>query len=282
MDFSNFLIASDLDGTLLNKKGEMVQRNLDAIARFKANGGCFTLNTGRPHITIEPSTGDPTKIFNAPSSHCNGAYLYDFQTNEYFFEELLSPKDTADLIAFAKQYCPDVAFRANARTQIRFFVPEGVQKPRAVGTEEGIVVFDMPLQDWPMDDWHKMVFVSDPERIIQLRRDFERVFGERFARTTSSARALEVQLPHSSKSVGIDKMRKVTPELGARTVIACGDFENDIPMLKAADIAICPANALDEVKEICDLVLCHCDEGVIADVIEAIEAGKILPRGNRA
>ena len=277
-DFSKFLIASDLDGTLLNKNGEMVQRNLDAIARFNAHGGRFTLNTGRPHITIEPTTGDPKKIFNAPSSHCNGAYLYDFQTNEYFFEELLSPNDAADLIAFAKQYCPDIAYRANAREQIRFLVPEGVEIPPAVGYAEGIVVYDLPQQDWLMDDWYKVVFVSNPERILQLRRDFEHAFGDRFGRTTSSVRALEVQLPHSSKAVGIDKMRKLTPELGARTVIACGDFENDIPMLKAADVAICPANALDEVKEICDLVLCHCDEGVIADVIEAIEAGKILPK----
>ena len=278
MNFSNFLIASDLDGTFLNKKGEVVQRNLDAIARFNANGGCFTLNTGRPHITIEPTTGDPSKIFNAPCSHCNGAYLYDFQTNEFFFEELLSEKDAADLLAFAREYCADIAFRANAREQIRFFVPKGVQKPYAVGTKEGIVVYDIPLKDWPMDDWYKMVFVGEPERILQVRSDFERVFGDRFGKTTSSARALEVQLPHSSKSVGIDKMRKVTPELGACTVIACGDFENDIPMLKAADIAICPANALDEVKEICDLVLCDCDEGVIADVIECIETGKIRPK----
>ena len=277
-DFSNCLIASDLDGTFLNKKGEVVQRNLDAIARFNANGGCFTLNTGRPHITIAPTTGDPTKIFNAPSSHCNGAYLYDFQTNEYFFEELLSPRDAADLLEFARHYCHNVAYRANARQQIRVCVPEGCQRPRVIGADHGIVTFDTPVEEWVMDDWYKMVFAGEPARILQVRSDFERVFGGRFGKTTSSARALEVQLPHSSKAVGIDKMRKVTPELGARTIIACGDFENDIPMLKAADIAICPANALDEVKEICDFVLCDCGEGLIADIVEAIEAGKIRPK----
>ena len=53
---------------------------------------------------------------------------------------------------------------------------------------------------------------------------------------------------------------------------------DDIPMLKAADVATCPANAMEEVKELCDLVLCPCDEGVIADVIEAIEDGRITPK----
>ena len=276
--FSEFLIASDLDGTFLNKDGTVVPRNLDAIAHFTAHGGAFTLNTGRPHITISPTTGAPTKFCNAPSSHCNGAYLYDFSAKQFFFEELLSPEDATDLLDFAREFCADVAFRANAREQIRFLVPEGVEAPPAVGYAEGIVVYDLPQRNWPMDDWYKVVFVSDAERILQLRRDFERVFGGRFGKTTSSARALEVQLAHSSKAVGLEKMRRVSPDMAARTVIACGDFENDIPMLKAADIAICPANAMEEVKAICDFVLCDCDGGLIADIIEGIEAGKILPK----
>ena len=46
-------------------------------------------------------------------------------------------------------------------------------------------------------------------------------------------------------------------------------------MLKEADVAVCPANAVDEVKAVSDLVLCDCREGLIADVIEAIEQGRI-------
>ena len=132
--------------------------------------------------------------------------------------------------------------------------------------------------DWPLTNWYKLVCVGAPERIAKMRRDFTAAFGKRFGVTSSSANVLEIQLPHSNKAVGLAKLRALSPEMKSRTVIACGDYENDIPMLKAADIAICPANAMDEVKEICDLVLCHCDEGVIADVIEAIETGRILPK----
>ncbi len=275
-DFSQFLIASDLDGTFLSKKAATVPRNLDAIARFTAHGGKFTLNTGRPHTTILPSVPQIAELQNAPSSHCNGAYLYDFQRGEFFFEELLSPRDVADLLDFALTYCADLAIRANAREQIRVLVPEGCEPPKIPGCD--CYTCERSSENWKTDDWFKLVFVSDPARICEVRRDFERVFGDRFARTTSSARALEVQLSTSSKAVGLEKMRRLSPEMGARTLIACGDYENDIPMLKAADIAICPANAMDEVKEICDLVLCDCDEGLIADVIELIEAGKILPK----
>jgi len=276
--FSKFLIASDLDGTFLDKQGCLVPRNLDAIARFTANEGKFTINTGRPHITTRTSFPKIAELQNAPSSHCNGAYLYDFQKEQFFFEELLSPKDTSDLLDFALTYCADIAFRANAQEQIRIFVPEGQERPFVPGCNEGFVTFDLPVEAWPMTDWYKIVFIADVPRIAKVRRDLIAVFGDRFAMTTSSARALEVQPGASSKAVGLDKMRRVSPDMAARTLIACGDYENDIPMLKAADIAICPANAMDEVKAVCDFVLCDCSEGLIADVIEGIEAGKILPK----
>lgn len=273
--FSEFLIASDLDGTFLGEKGRTVPRNFDAISRFNANGGLFTLNTGRPHITTTTSVPNAREICNTPSSHCNGAYLYSFETGEFFFEEFLSPAQVAELLAFARTYCPDLAIRANAREQIRVLVPEGCEPPEIPGCD--CYTCERSAEGWATDDWFKLVFVSDPARIAQVRRDFERVFGGRFGRSTSSARALEVQLADSNKAVGLEKMRRLSPDIASRTVIACGDYENDIPMLQAADIAVCPANAHPDVKAVCDLVLCHCNDGLIADIIENIEAGNILP-----
>jgi hydroxymethylpyrimidine pyrophosphatase-like HAD family hydrolase len=61
-------------------------------------------------------------------------------------------------------------------------------------------------------------------------------------------------------------------------VITCGDYENDIPMHRVADVSVAPANAHPDVKALCDHVFCSNDEGVIADIIEGIETGKILPK----
>ena len=51
---------------------------------------------------------------------------------------------------------------------------------------------------------------------------------------------------------------------------ACGDNNNDEAMLKAADVAVCPANATNEVKAICHKCLCSNNEGVIADLIYSL------------
>ena len=45
--FSNFLLVSDFDRTLTDRQGRIPQTNLDAIAYFMAQGGAFTIATGR-------------------------------------------------------------------------------------------------------------------------------------------------------------------------------------------------------------------------------------------
>jgi len=55
------------------------------------------------------------------------------------------------------------------------------------------------------------------------------------------------------------------------TLICVGDYDNDIEMLKLADMAVCPSNANDNVKAICDRCLCSNDEGVIGDLVDMLD-----------
>ena len=89
---------------------------------------------------------------------------------------------------------------------------------------------------------------------------------------------MEIQHPGVNKALGLQKLKKHLNGAKKRTIIACGDFDNDIEMLQAADVAICPENALDGVKTVSHHVLGHCKNGLIADVIEAIEKGLIRPK----
>ena len=45
--FSNVLLASDFDHTLTDMSGQIPARNLEAIAAFQAEGGIFTVASGR-------------------------------------------------------------------------------------------------------------------------------------------------------------------------------------------------------------------------------------------
>ena len=108
VDFSRYLIASDIDGTYIAPDGSLVQRNLDAIARFRAGGGLFTVSSGRIACTIHPNIPLIPETLNAPAILSNGAVLYDFHTGEYADETFLSEAGCREVISFFEDIsiCP--------------------------------------------------------------------------------------------------------------------------------------------------------------------------------
>ena len=60
--------------------------------------------------------------------------------------------------------------------------------------------------------------------------------------------------------------------LDNKTLVCIGDHYNDIEMLKMADIAICPKNAVDEVKNICEYVADDCHNNAIKGAIEYLRS----------
>ena len=87
--------------------------------------------------------------------------------------------------------------------------------------------------------------------------------------TTSSPTLLELMPKGASKGQALKKLKELYPD---RLAICVGDYCNDLDMLKAADIPACPENALDEVKDICKIHLCHHREGCIADLIYKLDS----------
>ena len=57
---------------------------------------------------------------------------------------------------------------------------------------------------------------------------------------------------------------------GCGELICVGDHANDLPMLRAADRAFAPANAIDEVLSSGVQVVCHCLDGALAEVVAAL------------
>ncbi|MBQ6989762.1 MAG: HAD family phosphatase, partial [Clostridia bacterium] len=55
------IVASDLDGTLLNNQAEISRENLDAISRIAERGGEFVVATGRTYAEI------PEMVRNHPA-----------------------------------------------------------------------------------------------------------------------------------------------------------------------------------------------------------------------
>ena len=77
---------------------------------------------------------------------------------------------------------------------------------------------------------------------------------------------LEVMKRGVTKAHGIQKAVEIAG-MQNRKLVCLGDYQNDYEMLKLADIAACPENAVEEILEIADIVTCSNNEGAFADLL---------------
>ena len=73
-----------------------------------------------------------------------------------------------------------------------------------------------------------------------------------------------------TKALGLRKLCELYFERSVTLVVA-GDYHNDLAMMKEADLAFCPENAVDEIKAISRATLCNHNEGLMADIVATLE-----------
>ena len=270
--FKGILIVSDIDGTFLGNGSRVVPENIEAIERFKAQGGLFTIASGRMYLNVKTVVPEPAKLLNAPAIMANGTCLYDFSAEEIIDYAPLGKDLTARALAWVRENFPTVGIRVSTLTG---FVTDSltgyIKKDLAPYPNTVRVITDGV---WcPRDEvWLKIVFRDEAQVLEDVRAGLEKRFPGAFECGKSAMRYLEIQMSGCNKASMLVKLRKLAEDkLGRKvTVCACGDYENDLAMLGAADISACPENAIDKVKSIADLCLCHCDKGFIAALIDRL------------
>ncbi len=274
--FENVVIVTDLDGTYLAPGGTEHPDNLQAIALFRARGGCFTYGTGRMHKNISRVLPNSREICNLPAVVANGSYLFDFATDTRLYPTSMATADVLAVASYARVLAPEVG--------VRVVTPDGFTSDghgEVIQREIARIPFDfphvLPIDEWPSanptEQWFKLVFRGEPEHLTAARPHLVQRFGDRFEFAVSGPRFLELTVKGCTKATGIQRLRELHYRKTGRklTVVACGDQENDLAMLRAADIAFCPENAIPEVKAACRATLCHHAQGIMPMVVEYLE-----------
>jgi hydroxymethylpyrimidine pyrophosphatase-like HAD family hydrolase len=276
-DFSRYLIVTDLDGTFFGKGARLVERNLTAIERFKTGGGHITAGTGRIPANIRKGIPTCGELFNAPAVTANGAFIYDLTADICLKSTPMDAEATLAAARLVESLNPKVGMRVS--TGKHFLVNRDRLNPailRDIGGDPDTYAGEvLPLNDWQTKGatWYKMVFRGEAEDLLSVRPAVEAAFGDTFEYSVSSPHFFELQRKGCTKATGLRFVaERLAEELGHPvTTVAVGDQENDLPMLLAADIAACPENAVEAVKAVCSVRLCHHDEGCIADLIGRLE-----------
>lgn len=264
---SNWLVASDIDGTLNNKLRRLPEKNEKAIQKFVSMGGRFTLASGRNPQSMEkhfrrlPIDGTPAVVIN-------GAGLYDFQKNEMIYFSAMSDEGMRLAIEAAKKF-PMVDVIVVAKDMIyitgsgwfgKFFVISDNLDHKHIRN----------IDDVPKENWGKVIFSGIPMHITKVKKHFTSMTDPDLTLMSSSIASFEILARNTHKGTAVLKLAEILG-IEKKNVGAIGDYFNDYDMLKSVGVPACCGQAPKELKEISEFVSCHCNNGAVADFLEYIE-----------
>ena len=267
--FDNILIVSDIDNTFLAIGGGLVQKNIDALRYFLSEGGKFTFATGRVHESLLNSIPIASEIMSAPGIMANGGYIYDFDSKTAFNCRYMDEEITRQIAEYIYDYNDEFGIRYSSSDCTAYcrLLPEYLGLREHSYRNAPLLSRDK----WDFKNCCKIVVRGKSDKLDELRSELEARFGDVVELVKSGDTFLEVEAQGVTKGSAIDGLREYYKKRGINVkVYACGDYENDISMLKEADVAVCPSNATYDVKEIADLVLCSCSDGLISNLIERL------------
>lgn len=262
--FAPWIIYSDMDGTLIGEEGFIPERNRQAIAHFVANGGRFSVATGR-NVPVARHHLEGLPI-NLPMILSNGSAAFDFATEQYVFETFLEASLARAVIELSKEIYPESLIELFGEGPVRMLGnPEN--DPYLLKEQAAYTLTD--LSD-PADDAFKLIVMGDTPRLQDLHRQLENAFPGVLSMVFSCPVYLEIM------PAGIHKGRALERLCGQydwdrQHIAAAGDFYNDLEMLQFAGLPAAPANAQPELHQIAKLRLCHCSDGAIAHLIEHLD-----------
>lgn len=269
--FSDILLTADYDRTLTAPDSTIPERNLIAIREFIAQGGAFTVNTGR---SVPMAKKLMTKVpVNAPFLLYNGSAAYDLAEGQLSLCRPigLDMWETLDEVA---QHCKGMnlelqgidahySYGENPEWD-KFYQGVGcayqtLRRGMDVGPFLKFSIFG-EIREYNVSH----LFSGSAEELRQMDEleNWLRIrFGDTMEVFRAGPRIVDVHAKGVSK---INAARALQQRLGRKILVCVGDAENDISMLDGADYAYCPADGVVASRY---ENVCNCADGAVAAVI---------------
>lgn len=264
------LIATDMDGTLLNAAHEISQENQEAIKFAQEHGITVVIATGRafyeantpvaetdlkvPYICLNGAEVRDETFNIMSTSHLNHSLVskitstlkekdiyYQVYTNRGIYTE--NPQRDLEIYI-------DIAERAGQKADVEK-IENSIQKRIDNGTLKIVDNYDK-IEDIPGELIMKILaFDSDLEKIDLVSQELAQ--SPNLAVSSSSRGNLEITHSDAQKGIALSTIAK---QLGIdlKDVMALGDNLNDVSMLERVGYSVAMDNAAPEVKTVAKYV----------------------------
>lgn len=276
--FENCLLASDIDGTLV-ENGSISPRNAEAIKFFINEGGTFVLSTGRSASALKQIFGLLDKELVGPCAVLNGGMIYDFEKDKPLYASELKQR-TKSYIKEVYKNLPNIGIEVHSDNLIYV-----IRKTYETEFHEDYELLDREyvtfeeIEDKP---WNKVLYTCDNEAERQELATLLNSLDNGDCNLVPTEVVVEGihHLYFEQMPLGITKAKglfKLCKMLGIKKggLFAIGDYYNDKEMLESADISATPSAAPEELKNLVNFVGGRCLDGAVADFIEYLSKSEV-------
>lgn len=263
------LIATDMDGTLLNSNKEVSQRNKEILHKAKESGVQIVIATGR----IYTSARMYARLLgiNTPIIACNGAIIRASSTEEIIESTPIENtiiKEILEALEESNIYYHFYGSESFYTKELKYTSDYYYKLNNNLSTAEriNIKIEENPLLAFKSreikDDILKFVVIDEDISKLNFVRDKLRDI-QGVSIDKSWYNNIEIMAKGVSKGNALKKLRKLM-EISKEEIISFGDNENDISLFEESGFKVAMANGEEILKEKADYITLSNDEDGVA------------------
>lgn len=260
------IIASDLDGTLLNSEHALSAENSRAISDLNKRGVQFVPFTGRTFSEVPSAVREHPDVRYV--CYSNGATVLDKVTGDKI-EYVIPSGKLNQLMSVLEKYEVHYAVRYGGNC----YCDDDQMNERAFAYYnltsdhvDCIKRYSKPVRDF-RDFARSLDGVEVVAVFFRSLADVAKCRAEGLALDEIGVAGVDpynLEFFNAQAGKG-NSLRALASKLGVpmSAVIAMGDSDNDISMVKVAGLGIATSNANDSLKSVADEIICSNDEHVV-------------------
>lgn len=245
------LIATDLDGTLLDTNRNISPANISSIKKAMSKGMHFVIATGRPIDGIIHFARQLDILHQGQYAiSFNGAEVYELNPLRRICSCCITGAEVRRMARKAEEL--NINYHAFSTTRgLLAAKPNEWTDVEMTLNKIGCTMIDFATI--PDDElFQKFMFCGSAEEVEGIQDKVDE-YREDYTVTRSAFCFLEVLNKQASKGNGL-KLLCETIGIPQEETVSFGDEQNDISMIEYAGLGVAMANAVPEVKKVANLI----------------------------
>lgn len=186
-------------------------------------------------------------------------------TGNILYSQNLSTEEVKEIISLGKKLKAPMMLYSKDRNHVEQIPEITLKNSKGINFKtEDFSKINFELEE---NFIYKIAFIDEPERIKEMKNHIPDMIKSKYEITSSVPEYIEFVKKGIKKSEALKFIMKKY-KIKQEEIIAIGDGENDIEMIKYAGLGVAVANADNKVKENSDYITASNNEDGVGKVIE--------------